>query len=162
MFIKKSKGFTLVETLIALAIIGGVITAVLGLFLIGSNAMKKSHSKRDVTSITEKKISEVKALYAKYPYKEYPLGVTQADIKDIVTNVEEILPSTATVPLWYSSSLSSISGIENVRNQQYNFIISFHSEIDEINQVGLIVIWRDPVSGEIKKSSSTILITRDF
>ncbi len=158
----KHKGFTLAEILISLAIIGGVITAALGIFIIGSTSMKQSRTQRDVTWIMEKKLSEVKHLYTQYPYDKYPSGPTQAEITDIVSNVEEILPATAKVPLWYSSCLSSISGTEKINNTEYNYIISFYSDINEVKQAGIIIVWYDVVTGESREASSTIFITREF
>ena len=159
---KDVRGFTLTEILIALAILGTVITAVLGLFLVGSKSLKEGRTRRDVTWIMEKKFSEVKHLYLTYPYDRYPSGVTPAQINAIVTNASEILPGTTTVPLWYSSSLSSISGTETINETDYNFIISFYSDIDEIKQVGIVILWNDPASGEGKETSSTIFISKEM
>ena len=155
------KAFTLVEILISLSIIGVVVTSALGLFIIGSNSIKQASTHRDVTWIMEKKLSEVKDLYEKYPHSEYPSGVTSAEISDIITNVSEILPDTNPVDLWASSGLSSMSGMEKINKLSYNFIISFYSNTDEIKQAGIVITWYDPVTGKGKQDSSTIFISRD-
>lgn len=50
----KVKAFTLAEILISLSIIGLVVTSVLGLFIIGSNSIKRASTQRDVTWVMEK------------------------------------------------------------------------------------------------------------
>ena len=157
----KAKGFTLAETLISLSIIGLVITSVLGLFIIGSNSMKQASTQRDVTWVMEKKLSEVKDLYAKYPHSKYSSGITPAQILEIITSLSEILPDTNPVDIWSPSGLSSMSGIETINKISYNFIISFYSDTGEIKQVGLVVTWYDPVTGKGRHDSSTIFISRD-
>lgn len=155
------KAFTLAEILISLSIIGLVVTSALGLFIIGSNSIKQASTHRDVTWIMEKKLSEVKDLYEKYPHSKYVSGITQAEISDIISNVSEILPDTSPIDLWSSSGLSSLSGAETINKISYNFIISFYSDTDEIKQVGLVVTWYDPVTGKGRHDSSTIFISRD-
>ncbi len=157
----KVKAFTLVEILISLAIIGLVVTSALGLFIIGSNAIKQASTHRDVTWVMEKKLSEVKDLYEKYPHSEYSSGITMAQISEIISNVSGILPGANPVDLWSASGLSSIWGKERINKISYNFIISFYSNTDEIKQVGLVVTWYDPVTGKGKQDSSTIFISRD-
>jgi prepilin-type N-terminal cleavage/methylation domain-containing protein len=156
----KSEGFTLAEILISLSIVGLVVTSVLGLFIIGSNSIKQASTRRDVTWVMEKKLSEVKDLYEKYPHSKY-LSVTPAQISEIVTNVSEVLPDTNPVDIWDPSGLSSMSGAETMNKISYNFIISFYSDTDEIKQVGLVVTWYDQVTGQGKNDSSTIFISRD-
>lgn len=108
-----------------------------------------------------KKFSEVKDLYEKYPHSKYPSGITPAQILEIISNVSEILPDTNPVDIWASSGLSSMSGTETTNKISYNFIISFYSDTDEIKQVGLVVMWSDPLTHEGKHDSSTIFISRD-
>ena len=157
----KVKAFTLAEILISLSIIGLVVTSVLGLFIIGSNSIKQASTQRDITWVMEKKLSEVKDLYEKYPHSKYSTGITPAQISEIISNVSEILPDTNPVDIWASSGLSSMSGTETTNKISYNFIISFYSDTDEIKQVGLVVTWYDRVTGKGKHDSSTIFISRD-
>lgn len=157
----KIKAFTLAEILISLSIIGLVVTSVLGLFIIGSNSIKQASTQRDVTWVMEKKLSEVKDLYEKYPHGKYPSGITPAQILEIISNVSEILPDINPIDLWDSSGLSSMSGAETMNKISYNFIISFYSDTDEIKQVGLVVTWKDSVTGKGKHDSSTIFISMD-
>jgi len=71
-FSEKRAGFTLVELIIAIFILGIAITAVLGIFPLGMQIIKFSETATVATHLANAKIEEVIST----PYKEIPLGTT--------------------------------------------------------------------------------------
>mgnify|MGYP000862982496 CR=1 FL=1 len=62
----KIKGFTLIETIISIGIMGMIIVSVLSVFVTGLNAIKERRNKGEISDFTISKINEIKGRYFKW------------------------------------------------------------------------------------------------
>ena len=165
------RGFTLVETVISIAIMALVIVNVLGVFAIGNNAIKKSKSIVTATNVAEKKIAEIKNFCT--TYKDYNVDITDTDISDNISGNNITINPVPPFKLWQSPpapmTATSIYGIEKIDNVgDFKFEIEINDYIDsslitvyDIKKVMVTVKWIDPPSMEEKKSSIITLIAKE-
>jgi general secretion pathway protein I len=70
--VKKNKGFTLIEVLIALVIVAGAIVAAASLWSGNFMRIRKSALQYDVATLLERKMVEIEAKYSVKPLTEIP------------------------------------------------------------------------------------------
>lgn len=165
------RGFTLIETVMSIAIMALVIVNVLGVFAIGNNAIKKSKSIVIATNVAEKKISEIKNLCT--IYKDYNVNITDTDITDNISGSNITITPMPPFKLWQkppaSMTATSIYGIEKIDNvgdfkfeiEINDYIDSYLTTIYDVKKVMVTVKWIDPPSMEEKKSSIITLIAKE-
>lgn len=104
----KTKGFSLVEMVIGVALMGLLIVSVLAVFSSGVNALKKGNFQAAVTRYTESKVAQVRLLFTKCP--QFNRDV-EDEIKEVITGKNiSISPSGyAPVYIWkYPPEATSI------------------------------------------------------
>jgi type II secretory pathway pseudopilin PulG len=70
----KFKGFTLIETVISIGIMGLIIVSVLSVFVTGLNAIKERRNESEISSFATGKINQLKTLFIKYPDYNYDIA----------------------------------------------------------------------------------------
>ncbi len=174
---KKTKGFTLTETVISIAIMGLVIITVLGVFAMGNNAIKKGRSIVIATNIAEKKISEVRNLLAKYP--DYITTITETIFRESITSIDAVNPNSIIiwnasagpppVPMAMTPDTITITGTEVIpRSGDYSYTITIKDYIDsstiklpDLKKVDVEVRWLDPPSTIEKKLVISSLVAKE-
>jgi type II secretory pathway pseudopilin PulG len=167
----KRKGFSLVETVISVAIMGLVIVTVLGVFVAGNNAIKKGRYRTAGINIAEKKIAEVRNLLATYPDPNTDMrGYIDPNT---ISGFDHIEPSSGQLIVWSEPSASmtafTIYGTENVSTTgDYEFNIKMEDYIDsssntifDLKLTTVIIYWMDPVSGRQMITKMSTLITEE-
>jgi len=165
----KIRGFTLIETVMALAIMGLIIVSVLGVFVKGNQAIKKSQHQTTGITIAQKKLSETKSLLSLYPMADDNI---KAYISSSITgDINDIQPAGAVI-VWPSSSPIvpvTIKGTEVLSiNDKYDFEIYIedyvstitHTSMKDLKQVTVKVDWLDPVTGRMMITKMSTLITK--
>ena len=169
----RQRGFSLVETVISIAIMGVVIVTVLGVFVTGNNAIKKGRSIVIATNIAEKKISEVRNLLAKNP--DYLDPIDEGLFRASITGIDTIDPNS--IVIWnYSGGAAAamsdditITGVEEIpRSGDYGFEITIKDYTDstpsllpDLKKITVKVSWTDPPSTIVKEMKISSLIAKE-
>lgn len=170
--VNKRKGFSLVETVISVAIMGLVIVTVLGVFVAGNNAIKKGRYRTAGVNIAEKKISEMRNLLATYP--DFNTDIRgYIDPNTISGTIDHIEPSSGQLIVWHDPGASmtafGIYGLEHISaTGDYEFAIKLEDYIDSstttifnLKLVTVTIYWMDPVSGRQVVTKMSSLIARE-
>jgi type II secretory pathway pseudopilin PulG len=170
----KKKGFSLIETVIAIALVGMVIVTILLVFTRGNDAIKKSRSIIMATTMAEKKISEVRNLMAKYP--KYGEIIDETEFRESISDMYTIDPNS--IAIWngieatgtslpMSPDTITITGTENTGLGIYEFeiiIIDYTEPVEglqpDIKDVSVEITWTDPPSTLLKKLKMKTLIAK--
>jgi len=78
------KGFSLIETVIAIALMGVVIITVLGVFISGNNAIKSGRYTTVALNIGKEKIAETGNLFM--IYRKNIMGIGKDEIFPVITS----------------------------------------------------------------------------
>jgi len=155
----KVRGFTLIETVLSVAIMGLVIITVLGVFVHGINAIKKGRYALTATNVAEKKISEVRNLLAKYQDPNTDLALY---IVDNIESTDSFTPST--IKIWNKLTIPvKIHGTENIgKTGDFTFNILLEDYIPssggalaEVKYITVAIYGIDPISGVQRKTQIT-------
>jgi len=92
----KIRGFTLIETVISIGIMGLIIVSVLSVFVAGLNAIKEKSNESEISSFAVSKVNEIKVLFIKYPDYNYDISSKIASV--VSGNITYASPSP--VILW--------------------------------------------------------------
>ncbi len=122
----KIRGFTLIETVISIGIMGLIIVSVLSVFVAGLNAIKEKNNESEISSFAVSKIDEMKVIFIKYPDYNYDIATKITSV--VSGNITYISPSP--VILWKdppdACSDLKIEGNEGL----YKFEILVHDYYD--------------------------------
>ncbi|MEQ8171597.1 MAG: type II secretion system protein [Candidatus Eremiobacterota bacterium] len=170
--LNKSRGFSLVETVISVAIMGIVIVTVLGVFVAGNNAIKKGRYRTAGVNIAEKKIAEIRNLLITYPHVNTDMR-SNINSSTISGTIDHIEPSSGQLIVWHdpvaSMTAFGIYGLENISTTgDYEFAIKLEDYVDSstttifnLKLVTVTIYWIDPVSGRQKITKMSSLIARE-
>ncbi len=112
------KGFSFIELLLAVILLGVIIVTILGVFVHGLHAIKKSRYRVIAVNIANKKCSELRYLF---------LNNGDPIAADTIKNNIYGTDSVDNEFKWDSGNVE-VTGKETVDNRPYNFIISISQE----------------------------------
>lgn len=153
------KAMTLAEIMTAVGLLSVIIVVILGVFVKGSYAIKKTRYRLTALNLADSKITELKNL-------DFNSVIKRSDIVNTVVNVSEISEATgspvrtsstpvtddtAEIAIWKSNYEYKIRGVEHIKDVDYEYIIfvenSPDGEIDgdmslsELKRVSVVISW---------------------
>ena len=172
----RKKAMTLAEIMTAVGLLSVIIVVILGVFVKGSYAIKKTRYRLTALNLAESKITELKNL-------DFTTVIKKIDIVNNIVNVSEVSESTsssvrtsstpvtddtAEISIWNTANEYKIRGIERIKDVDYEYIIfvenSADGEIDgdmllsELKRVSVVISWAK--SEERKTIEMRTLIAR--
>ncbi|HPZ08904.1 MAG TPA: type II secretion system protein [Candidatus Eremiobacteraeota bacterium] len=153
----QERGFSLLEIVIAIALLGMVIIVVCSVFAYGLQAIKKGQQNSAALNIANKKLDEISNIAM-----EDPNGILKIDL---LMNVEgcdsAIINAEGTFIPWDSTGNQEINGSEKVGGVNYKFKIDIDNyEPDYLKKITVQVKWFDLVLKSEKTLQLTTLLAR--
>lgn len=147
MKLSKKKGFSLLEIVIAIALLGLVMVTICTVFARGLQAIKKGQKSSAALYIANKKIDEVVNADLSDPYDILP--------KKLCENIagydpSSINPSSPDIDWDDTFDTTVIKGQENVGEVKYDFEITIKGYVKDLKKVIVKLTWVDPVMGGAK------------
>ena len=175
---QKRKGFTLAETVIAVALLGILLVTICGVFVHSTRAIKKGRYRIAGLNLAEKKISEIRNLFALlsdngtiicsqilFSSEDYPGIVSYSD--SVTDDGSTVAPATE-INIWQTPYRPlEIKGTENIpQTGDYEFTVLMEDyitpdapeNIDGIKKITVTVAWMEPQVGEQTLTTKTILV----
>ena len=152
----KRKGFSLLELLIAVTILGVILVTVCGVFIQGLNSIKKGKAIGASLNIANKKIDELNNLELRDPN-----GITK---KNLCENIEgydpgSILPEDTCIP-WDISGEQDIKGIETRAGIAYKFTVKIKGFQQDLKKITVEVTHTGIDPQGLKKLELNTLLAR--
>jgi hypothetical protein len=135
------KAFTLIEVVLAIGLMGLVITLIASVFVSGLYSIKKGKYRLLAINIADKKITELKNL---------PLGDNVIDTSTISSRIYGTTGVTGNIVWDGSCKEVIIDGQENMNHIPYNYRIDVKDDPNEsyLKKVTIDVNWHDPQGGD--------------
>lgn len=169
--ITKKRAFSLIETILAVSVMGLVIVTVLGVFVAGNNALKKGKARITGINIAEKKITETRNLLATYntPNTDISIYIDPNTISGTITSLDPSTnmiiwkdpPSGMTAAGIYGTESISAIGVYDYEIKIQDFINYSSVTTFNLKEVTVTVYWIDPVSGKQKIITMSSLISKE-
>ena len=155
----RKKGMTLAEIMTAVGLLSVIIVVILGVFVKGSYAIKKTRYRLTALNVADAKIAELKNLDLTFNG-----DITRGDILENIVNVDKvevgfpvrtsatsITSDTDAIYIWSQDREYKITGTEHIKDVDYEYVIFVENcsigDIDgnpsimELKRVSVLVSW---------------------
>ena len=152
------KGFSLVEIIIAIAILGLVVVTICGVFLHGLNSIKKSKYKACAIHIANQKFSEIQDSDWSYPSGLPADRLSQAGLIEGFQYYSDPSDNGSFIDWNYGTSVA-VYGTQSMGGIDYDYTISIDPNQPYVKKVSVLLEWEE-IKGHRQLKLSTLMARR--
>ena len=151
------KGFTLIEIMTAIAILGLVIVTICGVFIHGLNAIKKGKYRACAIHIAKQKFNELGEINLGDPSGIPVKKLSEPPPEECIEGWQNSDPDIGDYIRWDASTpLYKISGKQKMAGIEYDFDVVIEHYHKNLKKVTVKVTWKE-IEGERKVELCTLL-----